>query len=100
MRLGSRVKLRGVGHVADNSREVIAHAVGVGAVAPAGEGVGVLCVLRLFGSSAGIGRGIAFLNRVCFENGVAVLPCDGVGGGIGGCRNTRLPMPSRNNNPR
>ena len=72
-------KGRGVGDIACDSRERIARAVGVGAVSPAGEGVGVLCVLCLFGSSAVIFRGCAVSNfLVGFKNrSVLVLPYNG-----------------------
>ena len=66
--LRDSVKGRGVGDIAGDSGECIGCAVGVGAVGPAGEGVGEVVVLCLFGHIAAIGRGSAVLNRVCFES--------------------------------
>ena len=73
-------KGRGVGHIGCDSRERIVLAVGVGAVRPAGEGVGVDFVLALYGSVAVV-FGCCVFGYVCvgFKNSaVVVLPCYGV----------------------
>ena len=84
-KLRDLAKDRGEGRVAGDLGEVIRRAVGVGAVAPAGEYIGVVVALLLYGSRAVVAR-----NCVCgyvfigFEDLVAVLPSYGVGGRLGG----------------
>ena len=74
--LRGRVKGRGIGHVACDSGDL---------GRPAREGVGEVVVLVLYGRSAVVlGHCTLSYILVGFENGLAVLPCDGVGGSLGG----------------
>ena len=69
-----------VGHISGNSGKGVGQAIGVSAVSPAAEGVGVLCIFIICGSRAIESRRCAcFHASVGFNRCIAVFPRYGVG---------------------
>ena len=75
------VEYSGVGNVAGNCGQLSVGSVGVLAVSPSRESIGVVVILCLFGLCAVIDGGRSgYYVLVGFKYFVAVHPCDGVGG--------------------